>query len=402
MIRSRMDILTVAAWAAALFLSSTLFSHDVALRLILLAVTLLLVAAATAQRRGALKLLPPVWLPFLLWGLWAALSLTWSIDVAASEKELRNEIVYAGLALLVCHAAAQAPRAERIFLPVTALAAAMLCASALRDFLASPHLGPEGWHGGPGDLSSILLIVLPCAVMAGWYAMRTRNVWLAAGAVAITACALAAGYATLNRTLWVGFTLQGLVAGALFVLRPATPSGRRSLRAAAVAIVLVIVMGGAMAALTHQERLQMNEVTALEADPRLAAWAEALSLIGERPATGYGFGRGMLHEPLTRAAGPMLWHSHNLFIDVTLQTGMPGLLLLLLLLGCTAAVGWRLSRSSADAAVACGAAMLAIILGMMARNMTDVVWLRHPALAYWSALGVLMAWGWKQQKAEGA
>ncbi len=391
-----MDIRTTAAWMAALFLASSLFSHDVALRLVLLALTVVLSAsvAVRSRERMARGVLPPIWLPFLLWGAWAALSLVWSVDPALTRKEWQNEVLYTGLALVACHIAAQAPRSERAFLAAGAGATVLLCLSAFVEFFRSSQLGPEGWHGGPGNLSGLLLVIVPCAAMTGWYALRTRRTYVGAAAVAVTVLGVLAAYTTLNRTVWIAFTIQALLAGALLLFRPSATRKPRTLTIALVSAVLVIVMGAAMATLAHEERIDMSSVLPLDRDPRIALWLVATPLAMDHPLTGYGFGRGMLHAPLLVATGnSMLWHSHNLFIDAAIQTGFPGLLLLAVLIGATVTIGWRFTRSTSDRAVACGIALIAVDTGMVIRNMTDLVTLRHVALTYWAVVGVLMAWG---------
>src|SRR5512147_3235785 len=109
-----------SAWVAAFFLSSVLFSHTVALRLLLLIAGAALAAWRIARDPGGLRTLPEIWLPFLLWAAWSALSLSWSIELDRSEKELRNEVVYTAFALWVCYIGAQARDAGRAILPVFA------------------------------------------------------------------------------------------------------------------------------------------------------------------------------------------------------------------------------------------------------------------------------------------
>ena len=101
----------LAAWTAAFFASASLFSHTVAARLLLLILGTAFAIGAIAKHRQSIRILPPIWWPFALWAAWAALSLTWSLDPQISDKELRNEIVYAAFALWVCYVAAQAPGA---------------------------------------------------------------------------------------------------------------------------------------------------------------------------------------------------------------------------------------------------------------------------------------------------
>jgi O-antigen ligase len=129
-------------------------------------------------------------------------------------------------------------------------------------------------------------------------------------------------------------------------------------------------------------------------DPRLALWPEIVDYIKARPATGYGFGRGLLRKPLGKDfQNELLWHAHNLFLDVTLQLGVAGILLLAVLLAWTLRAGWQLARAPNELAAACGMALIAVVVGMVIRNSTDTLLVRQNALLYWGVVGVLLAWG---------
>jgi len=86
-----------------------------------------------------------------------------------------------------------------------------------------------------------------------------------------------------------------------------------------------------------------------------------------------------------------LWHSHNLVLETALQLGIVGLALFAVLMFATLREGWRLSASSNELAVACGIALIAIVIGVLLRNMTDVLWVRQNALLYWGIAGALLA-----------
>ena len=58
-----MKVQAASAWVAALFIASVLFSHTVALRLLLLGLGIALAAVSLVRERGKLSALPPVWLP---------------------------------------------------------------------------------------------------------------------------------------------------------------------------------------------------------------------------------------------------------------------------------------------------------------------------------------------------
>jgi O-antigen ligase len=386
---------SLAAWSAAFFLSSVLFSHTVALRLLLLIIGVAFSLWAIAQNRRTIRVLPPLWLAFALWGAWAALSITWSVEPERSVKEWHNEIAYAAVAFWFCFVAAQASRAPRIILPVFAVACVAICVVALYHFPQGIEPYAAGWHGGSGNHSSALLTLMPCTLMAAWYARRAG--WprpLHAGCLVLAALLAVSAYTTLNRTVWLGFALQLILMGIL-LLRHSRVVLTRRIKATAVAAVLAVVAAGTLITLGVQaEREATGGARPFLHDPRFALWPEIAERIHQRPLAGYGFGRGVLRVSLRTELGETnLWHSHNLLLDSVLQTGFPGLLLLLVLLGAALRQGWRLVGNHSDAAAACGIAIIAVVAGMLMRNMTDVLWVRQNALLYWGVLGVLLAWG---------
>src|ERR1700694_5330662 len=389
-----MKPLSLSAWTTAFFASAVLFSHTVALRLLLLLLGAGLAIATIVNDRKSIRILPPVWLAFALWAAWAWLSLTWSLEPERSLKEFHNEIGYAALALWVCYVGAQAPNATRIIPPVLAAAAALVCAIALQHSLQGLDRFGEGWHGGPGNLSSALLTLMPCVLMAAWYGKRAGWARIPLLSLGLAALLLVAAYTTLNRPIWFGFAVQLLVIGALLALRERTSIGPRARLIGAAFAIFVVATGALMTSRIQAEREAADPAAALAKDSRLALWPEVLEHIKARPFTGFGFGRGLLRQSLSEELKqPLLWHAHNLFLDTVLQVGIPGLLLLLLLLGATVREGWRMAQAADDLGVACGLAVLGVVAGMVIRNMTDTLWVRQNALLYWGVLGVLFAWG---------
>lgn len=388
-----LDSITATAWASGLFLASSFFAHTVALRLLLLFAAALCAATAAARHGSALSLLPPIWLAFALWAGWAALSLTWSVEPLRTLKELRNEIGYTALALWVCFVGAQARAAPRILLPALIAAAVAASGFALFEFVYGANPERTGWHGGPGDHSSALLTIMPCAVMLGWYARRSRVrvlVW------ALPALFFVSAFTTLNRTVWLGFGLQFLLLGLLILARQWHKLPRRAKLAATMVAAGMIVATSAVMLTVQTAREVSGSGKSVQSDTRLALWPEVFERIREQPLTGYGFGRGVLRRSLQedlKAVDLHLWHAHNLFLEALLQLGVPGLALLLLLIAATVREGWRYARDGDEAVAACGMALIAVVGGMMVRNMTDTLLVRQNALLYWGVVAVLLAWG---------
>src|SRR6266851_2251939 len=387
-----MKPLSLSAWTIAFFISAVLFSHTVALRLLLLLLSLGLVIAAIAKDRASIRILPPVWIPFALWAAWAGLSLTWSLEPERSLKEFRNEIGYAALAFWVCYVGAQTRNAARVILPVVATATVLVCLVALYYYPQGLERYSEGWHGGPQNLSSALLTMMPCVLMAGWYGRRTGWTRVELLSLGFAALLLIGAYTTLNRTIWFGFAGQLLLLGALLAVRGRTALGPRAKAMGAVLAVCLIASTALVTFRIQAEREAADPAAVLAKDPRFTLWPEVLEHITARPLTGYGFGRGLLRQSLSddQKQG-LLWHAHNLFLDTVLQAGIPGLLLLLLLLGAIVREGWRMTQTPDDLSIACGLTVIGVVAGMVIRNMTDTLWVRQNALLYWGVLGVLFA-----------
>jgi O-antigen ligase len=385
---------TAAALVAALFLASSMFGHTVSVRLMLLGTGIVL--AAIVASRNQVRVLPPIWLPFLLWGAWALLSLGWSFEPDRTWKEWRNEIFYTGAALWICYVGAQAQEAPRHFLTIVSAAAALVCGVAVYEFSGSVEGYLEGWHGGPGDHSSAVLTLMPGIAMAAWYFSRPgRPRWPAVLLWALVAILFASAYTTLNRTIWGGLAIEFALIGFLVLARTRAT-------VAAIAVTLVVVAGCSAILLNVQAQREALGGTSMQRDHRLELWPQVLERIEERPLTGYGFGRGILREALQKEFSSLdihLWHAHNIFLEALIQGGAPALVLLLFLLGTLAREGWRLARDADEATAACGIALLAVIAGMLARNMTDILLVRQNALLFWGVSGTLLAMGTRSARA---
>ena len=382
----------LAAFCAAAFLAASMLSHTVALRFLLLFTAAGLLGFTVWRDRAALRPIPPLWPVYAAWAAWVALSLAWSPELDRSFKEFRHEILYMALAFWVCFAAAQARGAARIVLPVLATGGVIACSISLHAYTLGRWGYADGWHGGAGNHSSMLLTMMPCALAAVWYGRRNNWSRLQVQlAIAMVALFIAAAYGTQSRTIWLGFGAELLVMmGLAYSARPEPRHalGRRAKWATALLALAVVAAAVAATAVVHQERTAERSAQAIERDPRLALWSDVLERIEERPWTGYGFGRGVLRASLRQETGnSMLWHAHNIFLDVAVQLGLPGLLLFLALLAATLREAWRLCRTRADLEVACGAVIAAVVAGMLVRNMTDVLWIRQNALVYWGIIG---------------
>ncbi|HVC10319.1 MAG TPA: O-antigen ligase family protein [Burkholderiales bacterium] len=398
------SLLNWAAWAAAFFLAFVLFPHTVAMRLLLLfsgagLVLVELGRRAAAKRASEISFVPPLLVPLALWAAWAVVSLTWTLDRAGTLKELKNEVAYTYLAFWLCYVTAQTRLAPRLFPVALGVGATAACAVVIYFFwFPSSELLRLGLHNGPGDQTSALLTLMPCASVGAWLAAKQgmpRSV--RAASLALPLVFVLSAYATLNRTVWIGFAAQLAVLGALLLGRPEFKARRadpRWRRLTALAAVGIAVAGAGMTLYIQSDRFEHGWSRSLAGDLRLELWPYVVHRIEQRPWTGYGFGRGILrHDLYAEFHNGALWHPHNLILTAGVELGLPGIALLLVLLGATVRAGWRLAADRNDVAAACGAAVIAVVVGMFVRNMTDMLWARQNSLLYWGVIGALLAWG---------
>jgi len=391
-----MKLHTACAVVAALFVASSVFAHTVSLRMLFLAAGIVLASMVVARARDV-RALPSIWIPFVAWGAWALISLAWSMEPERTLKEWRNEVFYTGAGLWICYVGAQARYAVWIFGVAAAAAAVLASIIAIYEFSQGLAAYAAGWHGGPGDHSSALLVLIPCVAMAGWYASRARWAWwgpVAAGALG--ALMVASGYTTQNRTLWLALAAQFAVLGGLQLVRAPALLHDRRFKVALSGAAIAVILGLAAVLMNIQASREAVGAKAIDRDHRLVLWPQVALYIEERPLSGYGFGRGVLGEDLQEKFKQMdqnLWHAHNLFLEALVQLGVPGLVLLLVLLGVLLREGWRTARHPNEAAAACGMALLGVIVGMLIRNMTDSLLVRQNALLFWGVTGALLAWG---------
>ena len=386
-----MWIANIQSVAAAGFLAASLFSHTVALRLICLALAILLALALVGsevwRHRARSPFLPPASMAFLLWAVWCGLSLLWSLEPERSEKEFRNEIVYAGLAYWSCFIAGQRSILSRLAVIIMSTALTLVCALAIKaGFSENPLLG---WHGGPGMHSSTLLAAMPCLFgFLAWNKFssypRVQHQILVSF---LTGLCLVSAFALNNRTVWIGLTLQGLLlVGLVSHWRNRVSSALSSRKWTYWAWGSMVLLCAATAVALYRR----NGWHGLSSDGRIALWRESLGYILEQPWLGYGFGRGSLRAALHATFNDgVLWHSHNLFLEVVLQTGLIGLVLFLLLLGALLRAAVRYLRDDALAVSILGMIAGMIVLGMLMRNMTDMLWVRAAALTFWGVLGLV-------------
>jgi len=134
---------------------------------------------------------------------------------------------------------------------------------------------------------------------------------------------------------------------------------------------------------------------------RLEIWSRAIYMIQDFPFTGIGMGSfgevaDTLYPFFSYSAGT-LEHAHNLFLQIAVALGIPGLIGWLIVLGSVGAISWSLYRFGREnnerLAAGLGAGFLCSQLALIVHGMTDAVtWgMVRPAPFVWVIWGLAVA-----------
>lgn len=327
-----------AAWSAYLPLG---VQYSVLLASGGLAVVLL----ARAQRLAELRCHPLLLLPLLFW-LWTALSMLWSV---APQRDIVGHLWHYVLPLWLLPLArtiqpADAQRALRHFIVISTIAALLL-----------PWLLPGRITGNYRIAFSLLLAL--SAALAVIEALATEPTWRQRAPWLVAALFCAVGLALQDRR--TGMLALPLLLGALAWARQRSWWRRIALVGAVMMAALLVWQFSP----TVQSRFAegISELRAYPPEGEVASsWGMRLRLLEvsaqmflERPFSGHGVG-AWLTLWQQRAPGGALLQAHTTphseYLLVAVQGGAVGLLLFVLAVGAFGVAAWRRGRD-ADAAL---------------------------------------------------
>lgn len=335
------------------------------------------------QRRSPLV---PLWPAWLVYGLTALVSLSYAIDPAYSLGEVKVEILFPLLVVVLGVNAITSLAEFRRLLLILVTGNSFLVAFSL----ATAAVGGSTKDGlvgtintGVGNFSTYLITVMPFIawLTADAWPSRRRLAWLL---IALLLADLLALLLTLNRQGVIALAVEAAVAGLwLLAHRPS----RRTLVLLAAALALLGTI------FVHQYRArdilaqQGQFALAAKSDIRWYLWSFTTESIAEHPWSGGGFGLRafkLMHPDF--APDSMLWHAHNMLLNKGVQMGLPGIAaFLLLFLSVFRTLGMRLRGPPATRALVL--ACLSMVFGVFVKNMTDDFFFREMGYLFWLLVG---------------
>jgi O-antigen ligase len=257
-------------------------------------------------------------------------------------------------------------------------AAALGGATVVVGFAEHRFIGvyPLGIHkNAAGSLLSYGLLAAAGLAMAIPRGAASR--WLVAGCLAIGSGLVVTG----SRGAWVGTLVAAAVMLVLqrrYLLWPVA-----SITVVAVALFLLLLPPDTLA--DHAGFDERYSTASVRAD----TWADGVREISAHPVLGVGAGNFVAHlDGKAFQADP-----NNLFLLTWAETGLPGLLLLLWLLGACLRLAWDNAQTAGGPGLASAASQIGVVMLVSAvvHGQFDVFWTRGTGLAAFLGAG-LVSW----------
>ena len=258
----------------------------------------------------------------------------------------------------------------------------------------------KGWlaaYPGVGVSTTIAVLVLPFCLAGLLQSIRSIRVMSAVSLCAIVVI----GLVSQNRAVWPALALTGGIQAFLILRRhPEAKKYRRKLELGALFCVLTLFAGWyfTLSSRTPDRSGLEGSVVTVTSDVRWAAWRIWSEKGAEHPLLGFGYGKRLIpihiepayRERLATIGEDLTGHSHNLLLNVWLQTGLFGLAVLLVLF---AAISKHLLTNKKDGCQAylhCETIGIGILIGLLAKNMTDDFFGQALALYFWLLMGIAL------------
>jgi len=241
-------------------------------------------------------------------------------------------------------------------------------------------------------MSGTLILILPITLgllLFGWKQFRTyERIFLITSAIIVTAILLLAQ----TRGAVIAF---GVVILVLFTLR--FRWGWTLIPLMSLGVLVAIKIWGFGAAL----EVVSSGVSLAGLPGRVEIWSRALYLIQDFPFTGIGMGSfgdvvDILY-PLFLSAPGIVSHAHNLFFQVAVDLGIPGLIAWLSILLIMIVISWQVYKAGYidgnNLIMGVGAGLLGSLLALAVQGIVDsVTWgMVRPAPIVWVFWGLAVA-----------
>lgn len=330
-----------------------------------------------------------LFLVFLAWiVLTAILGLSWQQSFLGSYFRMQGLLTWIGYGMLFFISAKITAEAHfRRYLSLAILISSILSAVfTLIEFILlwffsyTSQLLYSGrviaFFGQPNFLGAYLVMSLPFI----WYLVKTSSKTNKILYILSLITVILGIFSTLSRSAYVGLIILALFWGVYHY--------RLLLASIVFSIVLFAILANLFPNLVYQQwyRFQVDTISKWTAENRLVIAQKSIKLIAQKPLTGYGIENFSLAFPKVITTNDLglkdivVDSSHNLFLDLAVNTGLTGLGLFLILCITTFIRGLK-HEAFTKTAMASAVAFLAI----HQFSPVSIV----PAVLFWMSLGII-------------
>ncbi len=337
----------------------------------------------------------------LLWLGSVAMFAAFGPEPRTSLNAWRGDVLTPTLACCVFYALTKTRRDLMKFNLALLVGLVVLSAMLVHDPFRPEDPTHMALYGGVGRATMWFTTLAPLLPLAWLAPPRWRTMARLSCGIALMALLLGTWYSG-NRAAWVSYAAMLVMGSATAILT--AKSKNISWRAMLVVMPLLALLGvGFYASSSYRSSVHTgNQETPIEfllKDNRGGIWHTAREMISEKPWAGHGYDLDRVGDDFTKRLQDtrlqgFIRHGHNVLLDYAIQMGVFAAAILALLFVALFREFWRLAAATknqhdqfARIAAICG---VALVTGVLMRNMVDDFFSRHMILIFGAVIGMLL------------
>lgn len=375
------------------------FRHTASIRSFCILLPVLLWIVKMVLQRKLLFSRTSLDLPIAAFFLWGLISLLTATDLRYSINEIRGEMAtYFLLFYLVINNLRDEEKIKGLIKTLT-LGVFTMSFYGIIEFLQRENRSLTEMvkiNSLTIDLGAYLVLTVPVILILHGLSNSIKEKVFISIVVLVAIFAL---YLSHNRAAWVAFIAQVILI-----------TGIKKKWKTLLAVMSMIIILMVVAILSPVRDVLIHEVpvpsptgemvyreTALS---RIVIWKEGIGKIRENPLTGIGYGKESFKKAFpdnpVMLEDKGLWHTHNIFMEIALEIGIPGLIIFIWLL-------YSLTKTIIKGMKTTGfrkvlmTSLLIVLIGFLIRNQFDYIYIDDTALMFWLLMGMGMAMTLKGQ-----
>jgi O-antigen ligase len=338
----------------------------------------------------------PLDIPILLFTVFAALSLITAVDFRYSLEEFIGEWV-TGIVLFYLFVNNFREEQVKYLLGALLLGNLLMATYGIYDFFLrggsffAYQIRAGSLHSGFGTFSTYLNTILPYLLVAVFFVRKISSRLALLFLLFLNFFAL---YLTYSRGAWVAAAILLLLVGWRFL-----PKRVLLLSAVLAAAILFLLVPHGI--IKHYAGVTISGKPTVALETGEARWELikfSLERIKENPFQMLGFGRRSFVKKYGgfygKYKGALLWHAHDTFLNIALQTGIQGLAFFVFLIYKLLKYFYQgASRAKSSMAKFFLVATFMMVITFFIRNLSDDFFVDDSALLFWALSGVTVFLG---------